>query len=79
MRRLRACNSVVKDSDAPGLPPAAPSMSGVCRCWGERWCSTDGSAQLAIAGARMLEMTLAMTANYSEKPPETAEPAAPPE
>ena len=76
MRRLRACNSVVKDSDAPGLPPAAPSMCGVCRCWGEHWCWTDGNAQLAIAGARMLEITVAMTGECWEK---TAEPAAPPE
>jgi hypothetical protein len=37
------------------------------------WCWTDGNAQLAIPGARVLEVTVAMTANYWEKPPEPAE------
>ena len=42
----------------------------------EHWCWTDGNAQLAIAGARVLEITVAMTANYWEKaaaPAETSE------
>jgi hypothetical protein len=37
------------------------------------WCWTDGNASLAIAGARMLEVNIAMTAQYWEKHPEPVE------
>lgn len=40
----------------------------------EGWCWTDGNAQLAIPGARVLEITVAMTASYWEQHPEPAEP-----
>jgi hypothetical protein len=46
----------------------------------ERWCWTDGNAQLAIPGARVLEITVAMTAKYwGQAGTEPAEPVETPE
>jgi hypothetical protein len=46
------------------------------------WCWTDGNASLAIAGARVLEVNIAMAAQYWEKhpdpEPEETEPETPP-
>jgi hypothetical protein len=45
----------------------------------EHWCWTDGNALLMIAGARVVEVNVAMAAQYWEKHPEPADEEAEPE